>query len=140
LAPEGRREGFVEKLKAKEIKVNGLAGTVLLSRNEYGVPFIQANDFIDMFYGLGWIHAFDRPMELELARLVSQGTAAEHLEASEELIAADIYMRATTWQAMAPSRPPVSPKMRRMCRILLCRDKPRARARTQTLGIQADRA
>ncbi len=32
----------MEKFKAKEIKVNGLAGTVLLSRNEYSVPLIQA--------------------------------------------------------------------------------------------------
>jgi len=84
---------LMEKLKGKEIRIQGLEGAVKLSRNEYGVPFIQADEFIDLFFGLGWVHAYDRPVELELTRLVAKGRAAEHLEASDELIAADTYMR-----------------------------------------------
>jgi len=83
----------MEKLKGKEIRIQGLEGAVKLSRNEYGVPFIQADEFIDLFFGLGWVHAYDRPVELELTRLVAKGRAAEHLEASDELIAAMMTRR-----------------------------------------------
>jgi penicillin G amidase len=83
----------VEKLKSKPIEIQGTAGKVRLSRNEYGVPLIQPEKFIDVFYGLGWVHAFDRGVELELTRLVAKGAIAENLEASEELIAMDITMR-----------------------------------------------
>ena len=83
----------MQKLKDKEIDINGLEGTIRLSRNEYGVPLVRADSFNDLFFGLGWVHAYDRPVELELTRLVAKGTAAEHLQASDELIASDMYMR-----------------------------------------------
>jgi penicillin amidase len=83
----------MEKLKSRPIEIQGTAGTVRLSRNEYGIPHIQSDRFIDLFFGLGWVHAFDRPVELELTRVIAKGTAAQSLEASEELIATDIYMR-----------------------------------------------
>jgi penicillin amidase len=86
-------EAIVEKLKSRPIEIQGTAGKVRLSRNEYGIPLIQPEKFIDIFYGLGWVHAFDRGVELELTRLVAKGTIAEHLEASDELIATDIGMR-----------------------------------------------
>lgn len=54
---------------------------------------MHADCLDDVFYGLGWLHAFDRPVELELTRLVAKGRTAEHLSASAELIAADTYMR-----------------------------------------------
>jgi penicillin amidase len=83
----------MEKLKDREIAIQGVEGTVRLKRNQYGIPHVSADSFDDLFYGLGWVHAFDRPVELELTRLVAKGQAAEHLEASEELIASDTYMR-----------------------------------------------
>jgi penicillin amidase len=91
--PARLEEAIVEKLKSRPIEIQGTAGKVRLSRNEYGVPLIQPEKFIDIFYGLGWVHAFDRGVELELTRLVAKGAIAEHLEASEELIATDIGMR-----------------------------------------------
>lgn len=83
----------MKKLKSTEIRIQGVEGPIRLSRNEYGVPLVRAKNLIDLFYGLGWVHAHDRPAELELTRLVAKGTAAEHLDASEELVASDIYMR-----------------------------------------------
>jgi penicillin amidase len=90
---EALKEATVEKLKDRPITIQGTEGKVRLSRNEYGVPLVQPEKFIDIFYGLGWVHAFDRGVELELTRLIAKGKAAEHLEASEELIATDIGMR-----------------------------------------------
>ncbi len=81
------------KLKRGEVTVQGVEGPVSIRRNDYGVPRVSSADDIDLFFGLGWVHAVDRPVELELTRLVAKGVAAEFLEASEELIAADIYMR-----------------------------------------------
>lgn len=83
----------MEKLRNGEIHIQGVRGAVCLKRNEHGVPVMHADCLDDVFYGLGWLHAFDRPVELELTRLVAKGRAAEHLSASAELIAADTYMR-----------------------------------------------
>jgi penicillin amidase len=90
---KGGEGALMVKPKGKAISIRGLEGIVRLSRNEYGIPLVSADSFIDLFYGLGWVHAYDRPVELELTRLVAKGTAAGALEGSEELIASDIYMR-----------------------------------------------
>ncbi len=83
----------MDKLGGSGVEIAGVEGTVSISRNEHGIPHIKAGSNIDLFFGLGWVHAYDRPVELELTRLVAKGVAAEFLEASEELIATDIYMR-----------------------------------------------
>ena len=83
----------MEKLKEKEIKLGGVSGNVFVSRNEYGIPLIRADNYDDLFFGLGWVHAYDRPVELELTRLIARGVGAEFLDGSEELVASDTYMR-----------------------------------------------
>lgn len=83
----------MEKLKRDEIRLGGTDGRVFISRNEHGIPLVRADDFDDLAYGLGWIHAYDRGVELELTRLIAKGVAAEFLEGSDELIASDTYMR-----------------------------------------------
>lgn len=81
------------QLKEREIRIQGAIGEVRLRRNEYGVPVIDAATLEDVFYGMGWLHAVDRPVALELTRLVAKGRAAEHLKGSPELVASDTYMR-----------------------------------------------
>ncbi len=83
----------MQKLKDREIRVQAGEGTVRLKRNEFGVPTVRSDSLGDVFFGLGWLHAFDRPVELELTRLIAKGQAAQYLKASPELIASDVYMR-----------------------------------------------
>lgn len=71
--------------------VEGYLGQVEFKRNEHGVPVIKAGTIPDLYYGLGWIHAYDRPVALELSRLVAKGCAAEHLDPG--LLDVDITMR-----------------------------------------------
>lgn len=66
---------------------------VRISRNGYGVPVVQAGNFPDMLFGLGWVQAYDRPVQLELTRLVAKGAACEHLPPSPDLMASDREMR-----------------------------------------------
>jgi penicillin G amidase len=83
----------MEKLKSSKVRLGGIDGAVYAERSEDGIPRITADTFDDLVYGLGWVHAFDRGLELELTRLIAKGTAAEFLDGSEELIASDTYMR-----------------------------------------------
>lgn len=83
----------MRKLKREEVWLQAVNGQVSVKRNEYGIPLVKADSFDDLYYGLGWVHAIDRPVELELTRLIAKGVAAENLEASEDLIQTDIYMR-----------------------------------------------
>ncbi|MHB8893681.1 MAG: penicillin acylase family protein [Candidatus Geothermincolia bacterium] len=83
----------MEKLRSGEIRLGGTGGRVFVRRNEYGVPLIRAEEFDDLVYGLGWVHAYDRPVELELTRLIAKGVGAEFLDGTDELIASDTYLR-----------------------------------------------
>jgi penicillin amidase len=83
----------MKKLKNSPILLRAIEGEVRLSRNEFGIPIIEADSPADMFFGIGWVQAFDRPVELELTRLIAKGVASQFLEASEDLINGDIYMR-----------------------------------------------
>ncbi len=77
----------------RKISLKAIKGEVTIHRNDFGVPVVQADNYQDMMYGLGWVHAYDRPLQLELTRLVAKGMASEHLPPSPELLKSDIYMR-----------------------------------------------
>jgi penicillin amidase len=81
------------KLEDAEIRVRAVEGDVTIGRNNDGVPIITAQSFADALYGLGLVQAHDRGMQMELTRLATQGRLAEHLPASENLVAMDISMR-----------------------------------------------
>lgn len=78
-------------LSRKEFTLLGCAGDLKVKRNEYGLPCIKADCFADMYFGLGWVHAYDRLVAMELTRLIAKGSAAEHLDAA--LLNLDITMR-----------------------------------------------
>jgi penicillin amidase len=81
------------KLEDAEIRVPAIKGDIAIRRNDYGVPIITAESFVDALYGLGLVQAHDRGMQMELARLAAQGRLSEHLPASEDLVAMDVSMR-----------------------------------------------
>ena len=58
-------------MKPGEYKIDGLAGTVKIQRDRFGVPYITAKNKSDLYLGLGFIHAADRIFVDFLRRLVS---------------------------------------------------------------------
>jgi penicillin amidase len=57
-------------------------GSVVIKRDNYGVPSIHADDTYSLFYGYGYALAEDRLFQLESTRRSSQGRAAEVFGAS----------------------------------------------------------
>lgn len=79
------------KLNRKKLTLKSSFGLVELKRNEKGIPVIKATTQPALYYGLGWVHACDRILNMEFSRLVAQGRGAECLAPS--LLKLDITMR-----------------------------------------------
>ncbi len=68
------------------------ADSVLLVRDNFGVPHLAANSARELFYGVGYAHAEDRLWQMELLRLFGTGTAAPIL--GQEFAEQDFIARA----------------------------------------------
>ena len=65
------------------------------TRDEHGVPHIQAASWQEALYGLGYVHAVDRPTQMLFARAVASGRSAELLVDKPELVETDRFFRRT---------------------------------------------
>src|SRR5262245_22921010 len=63
------------------------------ARDEYGVPHIEAGSWRNVLYGLGYLHAIDRPTQLLFSRAVAGGRSAEWIADKPELIETDRFFR-----------------------------------------------
>lgn len=63
------------------------------SRDQHGVPHIEADTWLSCLYGLGYLHATDRPTQMLFARAVARGTAAERIADKQDLVDTDQYFR-----------------------------------------------
>lgn len=61
------------------LKAAGLAAPVIITRDERGVPWIEAQSADDAYMALGYVHAQDRLFQMELMRRLGQGRLAEIL-------------------------------------------------------------
>jgi penicillin G amidase len=52
--------------------------TVIIQRDGSGIPHIRANNMRDACYALGFVHAQDRIMSMEVLRLLAQGRYCEY--------------------------------------------------------------
>lgn len=59
------------------LKVGGIRQQVLIRRDVYGVPYIEAGSDDDAWYGLGFCHGQDRAFQLESLLRVVRGTLSE---------------------------------------------------------------
>lgn len=59
------------------IAVDGAAGEIVIRRDEWGVPHIDASSESDAWFGLGFCHGQDRGFQLEGLVRVLRGTVAE---------------------------------------------------------------
>src|SRR5262245_19412195 len=64
-----------------------------VARDLHGVPHISATTWRSALYGLGYMHAIDRPPQMLFARAVASGQAAELLSDKPELLEMDRFFR-----------------------------------------------
>ncbi|MFZ4621642.1 MAG: penicillin acylase family protein, partial [Bacteroidota bacterium] len=62
-----------------ELPVNGLRAKVMISRDEFGVPHISAENEYDLFFAQGYVHAQDRMWQMDLSRRAGEGRLSEIL-------------------------------------------------------------
>ncbi len=65
------------------------------ARDIHGVPHIEAGSWLGALYGLGYMHAIDRPTQLLFARAVASGHSTEQLADKPELLEMDRFFRRT---------------------------------------------
>ena len=81
------------------LSVEGAAGEITISRDEYGVPHIRAASEADAWYGVGFAHAQDRLFQLDLVRRLAFGRLSEWL--GEDPVDLDIFMKGFGFEARA---------------------------------------
>ncbi|MCA0969509.1 penicillin acylase family protein [Halobacillus litoralis] len=87
--------GYINRTLPKvegEISLSGLTQQVTVTRDEQGVPHIQAANPHDLFMAQGYIQAQDRLFQMELARRQASGTLSEVV--GEATVDQDKYFRA----------------------------------------------
>jgi penicillin G amidase len=63
------------------------------ARDDNGVPHISASDWPGALYGLGYLHALDRPTQMVFSRAVARGRSAELIADKPELVETDRFFR-----------------------------------------------
>src|SRR5450756_617147 len=65
--------------RAGTLTLTQLSAPVSVRYDERGVPHIRAQNEIDMYRALGYVHAQDRLFQMEMMRRLAQGELAEIL-------------------------------------------------------------
>ncbi len=60
-----------------ELKLPGLKSTVMVQRDEWGVPHIFADSEDDLFYAFGFVQAQDRLAQMDFGRRLARGMLSE---------------------------------------------------------------
>lgn len=63
------------------------------ARDQHGVPHISADSWLAALYGLGYLHAVDRPTQMLFSRAVASGQSAQWIADKPELVEADKFFR-----------------------------------------------
>src|SRR5688572_944652 len=62
-------------------------------RDEHGVPHIAADNCADALYGLGFVHAMDRPTQMLFSRAVANGRTSELIADKPAMLETDRFFR-----------------------------------------------
>lgn len=73
--------------------------SVAITRDDHGVPHIQADNLVDLTWGVGYAQATDRATQLQLMRIIGQGRLCELLDDTDDNLAIDTFFRRMNWQA-----------------------------------------
>ena len=60
-----------------KLEVDGANGPVTIRRDRYGIPMIEADDELDVFFGFGFCQGQDRAVQIELSKRAASGTLSE---------------------------------------------------------------
>jgi penicillin G amidase len=82
-----------------EIAMAGLGAPVTIVRDAWAIPHIEANDFLDATFALGFAHAQDRLWQMEFQRRLGAGRLAEIL--GPAALPSDRFMRTLGLQRQA---------------------------------------
>ena len=74
-----------------EIVLPGIENQIEVRRDSLGIPYIEAQNLHDLYFGTGYTMASDRLWQMYFLKLVTNGRLAEHL--GEKFLSMDIYMR-----------------------------------------------
>lgn len=77
----------------------GLAASVTVIRDRWGVPHIYAQNEHDLFFAQGYVHAQDRLWQIEIDRRIASGTLSEIL--GSETVQSDRLLRTVGMRRMA---------------------------------------
>ena len=66
---------------------------VSVARDDAGVPHVEAESWREALYGLGYMHALDRPTQMLFARSIAAGRSAEMIADRPELSETDRFFR-----------------------------------------------
>ncbi len=69
-----------------------------IARDANGVPHIEADQFDDTMWGIGYCHGTDRTTQILMMRALGQGRVCELLSDSEESLQIDKFFRRANWQ------------------------------------------
>ncbi|MCK4888594.1 MAG: penicillin acylase family protein, partial [Candidatus Aminicenantes bacterium] len=84
-------------------KDNKLGGTIMredikITRDQNGVPHIEAEDLNGLYMGQGYVHARDRGLQMLLMRILGKGRASELLDSGDDTLSIDIFFRRMNWR------------------------------------------
>ena len=73
--------------------LNGKYGKINIIRLEKGIPKIKADCLEDIYYGLGYIHGYDRGFQMWFMKILAEGRISEHFGDRKDLVEIDRYFR-----------------------------------------------
>lgn len=77
----------------KPLRIKNARRHFTVTRDENGIPHIEARAWRDALYGLGFMHGLDRPTQLVFSRAVAAGRSAEQIADKPELLETDRFFR-----------------------------------------------
>ena len=92
------------------LEVEGARGSIAVRRDRYGIPMIEADDELDVFFGFGFCQGQDRALQLELSKRAGAGALSE-LFGAVTLPADRLFRRAGLRQAAEEQLQVLAPRI-----------------------------
>lgn len=80
---------FVPLQEPQKIQLQGIKATVTIRRDERGIPYVEAQNDEDLYFGQGYATAADRLWQMDLFRRTARGELAEVMGAGPNNFALD---------------------------------------------------
>ncbi len=71
------------------IQIKGIKGQVIIRRDDRGIPYVEAKNDEDLYFGQGYATAEDRLWQMDIFRRTARGELAEILTAGPNNVALD---------------------------------------------------